>query len=99
MKKIFFAIFFVGLPLMVYSQNLNGRFTSSFYSFERYNAADNSETFIRTNQALNFNFNYSKISLRTRLNFESNLSNSLDSDPRMRFYNLYLEARNIFDAV
>ena len=99
MKKIFFAILFVCLPLMVFSQNLNGRFTSSFYTFERYNTTDNAETFIRTYQALNFNFNYSKVSLRTRFNFESNISNSLDSDPRMRFYNLYFEARDIFDAV
>ena len=99
MKKIFFAILFVYLPLMIFSQNLNGRFTSSFYTFERYNTADNSETFIRTYQALNFNFNYNKVSLRTRFNFESNISNSLDSDPRMRFYNLYLEARDIFDAI
>jgi hypothetical protein len=44
---------------------------------------------------LNLNFNFDKISLRTRFNFESNIGNSLDSDARMRFYNLYLEARDI----
>ncbi len=84
---------------MIFSQNLNGRFTSSFYTFERYNSADNSETFLRTYQALNANFNYNKVSLRTRLNFESNIGNALDNDPRLRFYNLYLEARDIFDLV
>jgi hypothetical protein len=99
MKKIFFAILFVGLPLTIFSQNLNGRFTSSFYTFERYNSADNSETFLRTYQALNANFNYNKVSLRTRLNFESNIGNALDNDPRLRFYNLYIEARDIFDLV
>jgi len=99
MKKIFLAILFVCLPLTIFPQNLNGRFTSSFYTFERYNTSDNSETFIRTSQALNFNFNYDKVSFRTRMNFESNISNSLDNDPRMRFYNLYLEARDLFDVV
>lgn len=98
MKKLFtFAILF--LPLMINAQNLNGRFTSSFYSFERYNATNNSETFFRTYQALNLNFNYEKISLRTRFNFESNIGKTLDADPRMRFYNLYLEARDLFNLV
>lgn len=99
MKKIFFAILYVGMPLMIFSQNLNGRFTSSFYTFERYNSTSNSETFIRTYQALNANFNYDKISLRTRFNYESNIGNALDNDPRMRFYNLYFEARDLLNAV
>lgn len=99
MKKIFFAILFVGMPLMIFSQNLNGRFTSSFYTFERYNSTSTSETFIRTYQALNANFNYNKISFRTRFNYESNIGNALDNDPRMRFYNLYFEARDLLDAV
>jgi hypothetical protein len=99
MKKIFFAILFVGMPLMIFSQNLNGRFTSSFYTFERYNSTSTSETFIRTYQALNANFNYNKISFRTRFNYESNIGNALDNDPRMRFYNLYFEARDLLDAI
>ena len=86
------------MPLTILSQNLNGRFTSSFYTFERYNSPTSSESYIRTYQALNLNFNYSKVSLRTRFNLEGNLSNSLDSDMRMRFYNLYLEARDLFDV-
>ena len=84
---------------MIFSQNLNGRFTSSFYTFERYNSTNNSETFIRTYQLLNVNFNYKDVSLRTRFNYEGNIGNALDSDPRMRFYNLYFEARNLLDAV
>lgn len=83
---------------MVSAQNLNGSFTSSFYTFERYDATNTSDPFIRNYEALALNFNYNKISLRTRTNFETNLGNSLDSDPRVRFYNLYFEARDIFDA-
>lgn len=96
-RLISFVILF--LPLMMNAQNLNGRFTSSIYSFERYNSTNSSETFFRTYQALNLNFNYNKISLRTRFNFESNIGNLLDNDPRMRFYNLYLEARDIFNLI
>lgn len=98
MKKKLFAFLLVVMPLIIQAQNLNGRFTSSFYTFERFNSLNTSETFIRTNQALSFNANYDKFSLRTRLSFESNIGKSLDNDPRMRFYNLYLEARNLFDV-
>jgi len=96
MKKIFFLIF-VCLPLMIPAQNLNGRFSSSFYTFERFDTTKTSDTFIRTFQALTLNLNYKDISVRTRTNFETNLGKGLDNDPRLRFYNLYLEARNILD--
>ncbi len=97
MKKIFFSVLFLSLPLMISAQNLNGSITSSFYTFERFDSLNASDTFIRNFETLSLNLNYKKISLRTRMNFETNLSNSLDSDPRMRFYNLYFEARDILD--
>lgn len=80
---------------MIQAQNLNGRFSSSFHTFERFNSV--TESFIRTFQALNLNFNFQKISLRTRFNFETNIGNSLDSDARIRFYNLYFEARDVLE--
>ena len=82
---------------MIQAQNLNGRFSSSFYTFERFDTTKTSDTFLRTFQALTLNLNYKDISVRTRTNFETNLGKGLDNDPRLRFYNLYLEARNILD--
>jgi len=95
MKKIILLIFV--LPLIIHAQNFNGRFTSSFYSFQRFDNLQNSDSYIRNTEAVYLNFNYDKISLRTRMNFETNLGNTLDNDPRLRFYNLYLEARDILD--
>lgn len=95
MKKIIFLIFV--LPLIIHAQNFNGRFTSSFYTFQRFDNLQNSDSYIRNTEAVYLNFNYNKISLRTRLNFETNLGNTLDNDPRLRFYNLYFEARDILD--
>ncbi len=95
MKK--FILIFLILPLIIHAQNFNGRFTSSFYTFQRFDNLQNSETYIRNTEAVYLNFNYSKISLRTRFNFETNLGNSLVNDPRLRFYNLYFEARDILD--
>lgn len=98
MKKIFLLFLYFSLPFMISAQNLNGSISSSFYTFERFDTLKTSDTFIRNFETLSLNFNYNKISVRTRMNFETNLSNALDSDPRMRFYNLYLEARDIFDV-
>jgi hypothetical protein len=83
---------------MISAQNLNGSISSSFYTFERFDSPNTSDTFIRNFETLTLNFNYNKVSLRTRANFETNLGNSLENDPRMRFYNFYLEARDIFDV-
>lgn len=95
MKK--FILIFLFLPLILPAQNFNGRFTSSFYTFQRFDNLQNSENYIRNTEAVYLNFNYSKISLRTRFNFETNLGNTLVNDPRIRFYNLYLEARDVLD--
>ncbi len=95
MKKTFIILLIFSLPLIIHAQNFNGRFTSSFYSFQRYDTKQSSDLFIRTSQTLAFNFNYDKVALRTRVNLESNIGNKLDYDPRLRFYNLFLEARDL----
>lgn len=95
MKKNIFCFVILILPLITNAQNLNGRFTSSFYTFERFDTNNNSETFIRTFQSLNFNFNIGQFSLRTRTGMETNIGNSLDQDVRFRFYNLFLEGRDL----
>ena len=97
MKKTLILFLVLNLPLMIYAQNLNGRFSSSFYTFERFDTAKTSDTFIRTFQSLSLNFNSKDFSIRTRTNFEANIGKALDSDPRLRFYDLYLEFRNVFD--
>ncbi|MFA7290319.1 MAG: hypothetical protein WC055_15700 [Melioribacteraceae bacterium] len=97
MKKIFFLLL-ISMPLLVSAQNLNGRFSSSFYTFERFNSLNESDTYIRTFQSLNLNFNYGKFSIKTRTSAETNMWNAVDSSSsRLRFYNLYLEARDVFD--
>lgn len=79
------------------SQNINGRFSSSVYSFERFDTVQVSKNHIRSYQLLNLNVNYDNVSLRTNLNLENDFSVEQKDDPRLRFYNLYLEARNLFD--
>ena len=97
MKIKFFAFLILSLPFVISAQNLNGSFSSTFYTFERFDTTNSSDTFVRNYETLALNFNYQKFSLRTRVNFESNIGKSLDSDPRLRFYNLYFEARDLLD--
>ncbi len=99
MKKIIFCSIALSLFVsLTYAQNLNGRFSSAIYSFERYDTVNVSSTFFRAYEMLSLNLNKDNYSLRTYLNFESDISNPLDNDPRVRFYNLYFEARKVLDA-
>ncbi|GAB4299107.1 MAG: hypothetical protein Kow0098_25260 [Ignavibacteriaceae bacterium] len=99
MKRYLLPVVLLSLCLApaVLSQNINGRFSSSLYSFERFDSTDVSATHLRSFQMLFLNVNQGDVSLRSYLNLENDFSEELTYDPRFRFYNLYLEARNIFD--
>lgn len=100
MKKLIFPFAVILLiSSLTYSQNINGRISSSLYSFERFDTADVSNTHLRAFQTLNLNINEGKFSLRSYLNFETDLSEDLTDDPRLRFYNLYVEGRDLFDLL
>jgi len=96
MKK-FILLLFLGATAFISAQNINGRFSSSLYTFERYDSLNSSEQYLRAYEMLNLNFNYDKVSVRSYFNFETDVMNDLETDPRLRFYNLYLEARDILD--
>ena len=96
MKK-FIILLLLGVGSCIYAQNINGRFSSSLYSFERYDSLNYSETYIRAYEMLNLNFNYKNLTLRSYLNLEGNIENKMSYDPRLRYYNLYLEARDVFN--
>lgn len=85
------------IPQFSFAQNINGRFSSSVYAFERFDTIGVSETNVRAYQMLNLNINKDKFSLKTNMNLETNLANTLDDDPRLRFYHLYVEGRNLFN--
>ncbi len=96
MKKLIVILMIIGVPLLTAAQSLNGYFSSSLYSFQRYQNTNESNTFVRTYQQLWMNFSRGNYSLKTKLNFEGDIKTPLESDPRLRFYNLYFEARKIF---
>ncbi|HEY7752100.1 MAG TPA: hypothetical protein VH917_07385 [Ignavibacteriaceae bacterium] len=100
MKKIFLILLLVtGLAAIAFPQNLNGRFSSSVYSFERIDTAEVSTNHLRTFQMLTLNFGKQNIWLRSYLNLETDIAEDLVYDPRLRFYNLYLDVNNLWDIV
>ncbi len=100
MKKI---ILLFSLVLIAQSfilpQTINGRLTSSVYSFERFSVPGASNKYLRAYELLSLNLNRENFSLRTYFNFETDLSKELKTDPRLRVYNFFLEARDVYDVL
>ena len=88
------GIFYTAAP-----QVLNGRFSSSIYSFERADTAGASKLHLRTYQMGTLNFGKDNTWLRSNFNLETDIVNKLTSDPRFRVYNLYLDVRNLWELV
>lgn len=98
LKKILLLTFLFTASINLFAQNINGRVTSSVYSFERASSLTESDMFLRGYETLVLNINKDNYSLRTRMNFETNFGDELVNDPRFRMYNLYFEARKVFDV-
>jgi hypothetical protein len=99
MKKILLFFLASGMLLTTLPQSLNGRFSSSVYTFERFDTSGASNTSARTYQMLSFNFGKENIWLRSNLNLEYDIANTQKSDPRFRVYNLYADFNKIFDVM
>lgn len=89
----------MGFTVLIYPQNINGRLTSALYTFERFDTLNNSATHARTFQMLYLTFGSRNVSLKSYMNLEADIAEDLVYDPRFRLYNLYLDVRNLFDAV
>ena len=81
----------------LFPQNINGRFSSSVYSLERFDTINVSNNYLRAYELLNLNVNQDKFSLRTYLDFEGDITGDVKEVSRVRLYNLYLEGRDLFE--
>ncbi|MBM4176149.1 MAG: LPS assembly protein LptD [Ignavibacteria bacterium] len=95
--KLIFALLSLVFLTSSFAQTFNGRISSSVYGFERAEAQGVENQYLRSFQMVNLNLNQNNVSLRTAFNFEKDLLKKFDYDPRVRVYNLYFEARNLFD--
>lgn len=100
MKKIILLLSLVLIAQsFILAQTINGRLTSSVYSFERFSVPGASNKYLRAYELLSLNLNRENFSLRTYFNFETDLSKELKTDPRLRVYNFFLEARDVYDVL
>ena len=98
MKKILLFLLASGMLYINFPQSLNGRFSSSVYTFERFDTAGSSNTHARTYQMLSFNFGKENLWLRSNFNLEYDIASKMQYDPRFRVYNLYADIQKIFDV-
>lgn len=100
MKKlnIFLVLFLIVVVNSSYSQIVNGRLSSTFYTFERFDDTNTSDTYMRGYQTLQLDVFKNKISLHTIIQGNADLYPT--NQGFIRFYNLNLKWRdigNLFD--
>ncbi len=97
MKKYLLIFLIILIPFAnTFAQNINGRISSSYYTFERFESKDVSNTFLRSYQYAQFNINKDWFTLRTSFAVEQDLIKDIKYDPRIRIFNLYAEGRDLF---
>lgn len=96
-KGLYTFLLILLIPVFSPAQNINGRITSMFYTFQRYDSPGSSAKYMRNYEMISLNVNKNNYSLRTLFNYETDFFNAQTYDPRVRFYNLYLEGRNLFN--
>ena len=77
------------------AQLVNGRFTTSFYTFERFDTVGSSKTYVRAFQAVQLSAAQGDFSLQTYLLGAVNGTGEFGDNGRVRFYNLFARWSNI----
>lgn len=99
MKKLILFLFVFFCITNVYAQNVFGRLSTSAYFYETHPDVSISSVNVRSFNILSLTATKDKFSLKTRMNFEADFSENYKDDPRLRFYNFYLEGKNLFNLV
>jgi hypothetical protein len=85
--------------VVTHAQLVNGRFVTSFYTFERFDTVGTSATYLRAFQTVQLSVAQGDVSLHTYLQGAVNGTSAFGDNGRVRFYNLYLRWANIGKAV
>ncbi|MBI5020454.1 MAG: hypothetical protein HZB59_03370 [Ignavibacteriales bacterium] len=96
-NKILFFLLLSILVLSAFSvaQNINGRFSTSFYTWEKFDTVDQSNIITRIYQNAEVNASFGDVSLHTFLNGATGGIKSLSDNGQVRVYNAYLQWKNI----
>jgi hypothetical protein len=100
MRLLFSILFIFILSLSTaLSQFINGRLVTSGYSWERYEESGKSSTQFRTAETIQLDFGKDDLVFHSYFQGSNDFGSSVTDDPRLRFYNLYLEKKNLFGSV
>lgn len=94
--SIVLSIFFSAT--FVHPQIINGRFSTSLYSFERIENQTASNTYLRSVELLSLNVVQNNFAIKTSAGFEYELAKNIEQNPRVRFYTLFAEYKKLFDV-
>ncbi|CUS84830.1 hypothetical protein JGI3_00730 [Candidatus Kryptobacter tengchongensis] len=94
MKKLFLLLL---APALLFSQNLNLRLTTTAYMWQRYETPEVRSEHLRAFQLAQITLSKGNLSLHSFVNISNDFREKQTGDPRFRFYNFYLNWRNIFN--
>lgn len=97
MKKLLVFILIIGSNAILQSQILNGRFSTSFYSFEKFDTIGASNLILRAFQTLQLDVTKDQYSFHSLLQGNTNISGDVYEASPIKFYNIYFKVRKIFN--
>jgi len=95
MKKLIIFL----IPALLSAQNLNLRLTTTAYMWQRYETPEISTNHLRAYQLAQLTLSKGNISFHSFVNFSNDFREKQSGDPRFRFYNFYINWRNLFNRV
>jgi hypothetical protein len=103
MNKILLVLFLFSLLFIssLPAQMISGRFSTSFYTWEKFDTVDQSNIITRLYQNVQLDASHGDISFHTFLNGATGGSTSLSDNGQVRVYNAFLQVKNVgnlFDA-
>ncbi len=99
LRSIVAFTFLVALSSVTNAQQVNGRFSTSVYVWEKFDTVDVSHTLARGFQTLQMEISQGDISLQTSAYGAANVSQSFGNDALVRLNNVFLKWKNIGGAV
>jgi hypothetical protein len=91
------VLIFLILPAFLFAQNLNLRLTTSAYMWQRQETQTISTNHLRAYQFAQLSLSQGNLSFHTFANFSNDFRQKQSGDPRLRFYNFYVNWRNLFE--
>ena len=96
---IFLLLLLLLVSRFAASQIINGRFSTAFYTFEKYDTVGESKTYLRGFQTAQFDVTQKNLSFHTSLQATTNFTLITGEQKNLKIYNVYFNWKNIYDII